>query len=223
MRIIVKISSQNNLDFHPKHLYCDFEQAIFNSFSSIFPDIRIHGCYFHYTQSLYRKIQNIGLENLYKSGHSFRYFSKGLMILPLIPLECLDASFSVLYSRLERGDQKIDEFVNYYLQTWLNSNAMFNRRIWNHCYNYICRTNNFVESFHAKLKKIVKINKPNIFDLINHLKSVQTNSEIAYLRLNSSNFELSDKDKYIENAVRRFDAKELPLPELLNLLINKKS
>lgn len=59
------------------------------------------------------------------------------MILPLIPLECLDASFSVLYSRLEKGDQKIDEFVNYYLQTWLNPNAMFNRRIWNHCYNYI--------------------------------------------------------------------------------------
>jgi hypothetical protein len=32
-----------------------------NAFSSIFPSIKVNACFFHYSQSLWRKIQELGL------------------------------------------------------------------------------------------------------------------------------------------------------------------
>lgn len=113
LQIITNIASHHHLDFAPKHVYCDFELAIFRAFCTVFPSIRVHGCYFHYTQSLYRKIQNIGLDNSFKSNTAFHYFAKGLMILPLIPLECLDAAFTVLKSGLCSDDLLFNQFINY--------------------------------------------------------------------------------------------------------------
>lgn len=219
LRVIIKLASDHSLIFEPNHVYCDFELAIFRAFSTVFTNIRIHGCYFHYSQSIYRNIQSIGLEILYKTDKSFHNFVKGLFILPLVPLDCLDAAFTVLQSSISITNPKIMQFLSYYKVTWINQNATFNRCNWSHCYNNICRTNNFVESFHAKLKKIIKVHKPNIFDLIKHLKLIQTSTEVSYQRMEIKDYQPSKKDKNIDDAVRKFNAKLLSLPELLSLLV----
>ena len=48
---------------HPTHLLIDFEKAVANVFTDIWPHTRIKRCLFHLTQNIFRKIQAEGLQN----------------------------------------------------------------------------------------------------------------------------------------------------------------
>lgn len=43
-----------------KRAVMDFETALWRSFQECLPDTGISGCYFHYTQAIWRKVQNLG-------------------------------------------------------------------------------------------------------------------------------------------------------------------
>lgn len=36
---------------------CDFEIAAINAIETVFPDVMVKGCYFHFTQSIIRKVK----------------------------------------------------------------------------------------------------------------------------------------------------------------------
>jgi hypothetical protein len=46
---------------NPTHLTCDFEISAMNVFKNIFPNSCIKTCFFHFSQSLWRKIQDCSL------------------------------------------------------------------------------------------------------------------------------------------------------------------
>ena len=48
---------------HPTHLLIDFEKAVANVFTNIWPHTRIKRCLFHFTRNIFRKIQAEGLQN----------------------------------------------------------------------------------------------------------------------------------------------------------------
>ena len=45
----------------PEKVLTDFEMALINAFETKLPNIRTTGCYFHFCQSLWRKVQELGL------------------------------------------------------------------------------------------------------------------------------------------------------------------
>lgn len=47
---------------HPQYLMTDFELAAIQAFEAVFPGINASGCFFHLTQSIWRKVQNEGLK-----------------------------------------------------------------------------------------------------------------------------------------------------------------
>jgi len=59
------------MKFLPQTIYVDFEEAIHYSNLSVWPETNIKGCRFHLGQSWWRKIQNLGLTNEYKSDFEF--------------------------------------------------------------------------------------------------------------------------------------------------------
>ena len=48
-----------DLDANPDTIICDFEQSVIQSIQNIFGDIEIQGCFYHLTQSTYRKVQGL--------------------------------------------------------------------------------------------------------------------------------------------------------------------
>ena len=46
----------------PQQLICDFEQAALQAFSNEFPGIQTTGCFFHLSQSVWRRVQTEGLK-----------------------------------------------------------------------------------------------------------------------------------------------------------------
>ena len=60
------IAEQKGIDLHPARLTCDFELAAINAFRNMFPSLHISRCFFHFSQSLWRKIQELGLTRYVK-------------------------------------------------------------------------------------------------------------------------------------------------------------
>ena len=72
----------------PTTILVDFEIAAHQAIRALFQfDTEIRGCFYHLTQSTWRKIQQLGLTNLYKEDSDFRSFCGKLDALALLPLD----------------------------------------------------------------------------------------------------------------------------------------
>lgn len=65
----------------------DFEKSAENAFRIFFSQSIIHGCWFHYTQCIYRYIQSLGLSELYQNNPQFHKFIKCFMALLFAKIE----------------------------------------------------------------------------------------------------------------------------------------
>ena len=50
----------------------DFEAAMWKATNDILPDVIMHGCVFHFTQAIWRRIQQLGLQVSYNKQSTFR-------------------------------------------------------------------------------------------------------------------------------------------------------
>ncbi|KAG1662801.1 hypothetical protein GQR58_020745 [Nymphon striatum] len=67
----------------------DFEDAVLRAVQGVFGrNIRSRGCFYHLTQSTWRKIQDLGLANHYKDDDEFRIFVGMMDGLAFLPLAC---------------------------------------------------------------------------------------------------------------------------------------
>lgn len=140
--------------WRPRRAISDFEQAIITAFETEFPDARLWGCYFHFSQSLWRRIQELGLSAAYRNDRHLKLNLRKVMALGFIPLALVRLNFERLRNsrrthRLFNRYPGLQEFYNYFRNNYINGN--FLPRMWN-VYDRAMefRTNNFVESFHRR-------------------------------------------------------------------------
>ena len=68
----MSIANQKGVVLNPMRITCDYELATINSLRAIFHSAHMYGCFFHYAQSLWRKIQELGLTRLVNSSKVHR-------------------------------------------------------------------------------------------------------------------------------------------------------
>ncbi|KAL5014241.1 hypothetical protein ScPMuIL_008511 [Solemya velum] len=61
-----------HIRLQPTTLFLDYEVAIRNAATQVFPGINIKGCFFHYTQCIWRNAQKHGLQVPYKDNDDIR-------------------------------------------------------------------------------------------------------------------------------------------------------
>ena len=71
--------------FHPDVSMSDWEIAARNAVKTIFNGIRLKGCWFHFTQRIWKRVQKENLTNTYKVNIQFRNFVRYTMALPFLP------------------------------------------------------------------------------------------------------------------------------------------
>ena len=86
--------------FSPKLAVSDFEKAPRNVFLHFFPEIKMVGCWFHFTQAIWKKTQILGLGRLYKKEEVYANWLRKLMAMPLLPQSEILNSFSVLEAQV---------------------------------------------------------------------------------------------------------------------------
>ena len=81
----------------PEVVVTDFEVASINAVNEVVGDhVRIQGCFYHLTQSTWRKIQDLELVNLYKDNESIQHFVGMLDRLAFLPESDVDSGMIFL-------------------------------------------------------------------------------------------------------------------------------
>ncbi len=117
-----------------------------------YPTAEIKGCYYHYCQCLNRKIQQIGLQAAYREDADLNRFVRRTAALAFVPPRYVRLAWQAV--KLQAPTlPRVEEFVEYFEQTWLVGNYHLSH--WNVLESASVRTNNHVEGWHNRLKKVV--------------------------------------------------------------------
>ena len=57
-------------------IVADFEAAVWRAVADDHPHIQMRGCYFHFSQAVWRKVQEIGIEFIFIAMLFFKLFSR---------------------------------------------------------------------------------------------------------------------------------------------------
>ena len=171
----------------PRSCIADFEVALQNAVKCVFPDIQIHGCLFHLSQSCHRKICDIGSKMRYINDKEFQLKIKSFCALAFLRPESVIAGFEMLIE----DDDVPAAFITYFEANYigvLRGRGLRQRRekpiypipVWNvesRVREDLPRSNNSIEAFHGALKSSITSLHPNIWKLLAAIKTELARSE----------------------------------------------
>ncbi|XP_046340607.1 uncharacterized protein LOC124121619 [Haliotis rufescens] len=99
-------------------LQLDFEIAAHNVVRSAFPNTLIRGCYFHFTQCIWRRVQKEGLATDDKNDDEVRRLVRRAAALPLLPLDKVDDVWLQAIADSPAG-RRVAAFMDYVTTTWV--------------------------------------------------------------------------------------------------------
>ena len=129
-------------------LFMNFETAAHNATRTVFPGMTVKGCFFHYTQAVWRKPNAL----VYKSSTEITTFDN-LWEKQLLPLVSMNLIEDVCFNALNDLDDidtpaNTTTFTSYVITQWIDGD----RQIWNHFNTDVPCIINHIEGWHNKLK-----------------------------------------------------------------------
>ena len=194
------------LNFNPKAIMVDFELAVHNVIRLVLPTTLIRGCFFHYGQALFRKLQHLKLSYRLKSNDEIRKWFRMFLGLAFVAVPHLQEAFNVIKSMdlPEQYRLKCSKFHEYFLDTWLCGS--YPGDIWTHFNSSTPRTNNGCKGYNSRLSRRVVISHPNIYELITILKQEHANKAAFLVQLEAGHCPQKKRklDKLVDERIRQY-------------------
>lgn len=88
----------------------DFETGAISAFNECIPFVRLHGCHFHFFQSIFRKLTDLGLKAHYINTEflGFSEFVRCVFATAFLPTDRIEDAFNQLVTNLEELYEKAD-------------------------------------------------------------------------------------------------------------------
>ncbi|XP_076820927.1 uncharacterized protein LOC143466174 [Clavelina lepadiformis] len=162
----------------PRSVQIDFELASKAALIEAFPQTHIYGCYFHLGQSLWRKIQENGLQRLNVQDDNIRMALKMLLALAFLPVDEVSDAFDELVADYPA---EVMPLVNYFEDNYVGRRnrrgdrrqPLFPVHMWSVKARQdagLPRTNNQLESWHNAFQGSTETHHPSIFRFIEALR-----------------------------------------------------
>ncbi|KAL3683227.1 hypothetical protein R1sor_001249 [Riccia sorocarpa] len=162
----MRLLLEKNPRLDPETIMIDFEIAEINAFKNVFPSARLRGCYFHFGQCIWRKIQSLGpLLKRYQEDATFAFIVKKLNVLAFLPPVDIERGFEMLVDR--QNASLLSPLLDYFQDTWVGRPMRYGRtrhaptfavQLWNQYHKTLeglPRTNNSVEGWHKTFSSLM--------------------------------------------------------------------
>ena len=98
--------------FQNEFFMTDFEVAICGAFKLFWPAITLLGCYFHFSQLIWKRVKKTHLQVEYEKNYEFNALIRRLSSLPFVKPEDLNEAFEIFRKRaLNLKSEKVQEFA----------------------------------------------------------------------------------------------------------------
>ena len=128
----------------------------------MFPCVSILGCYFHWAQVVWKRVQELGLQAVYNTDDKTHEYIHKLLSVPYLPAEHISTIFTVLQEKAVT--EALKELSTYINSTWINS-SVWPITSWSvfGCYT---RTNSDVEGWHLRMNNNSKRGQLSFYMLL---------------------------------------------------------
>ena len=89
------------VNIHPTYFLSDFESGLINSTSKVFSYTQNFLCLFHLGQSIWRRINNLGLAGVCKSDDKFKLCIRYLLNLAFVPPQYVVKTYFAVYEYIK--------------------------------------------------------------------------------------------------------------------------
>ena len=108
-----------------KTVVLDFEPALWRSVRHVVGEAVDHkGCVFHWTQAVWRKVQDVGLASAYRERDAVHRYVRRLMSLPFLPADDIVPAFEQIKQRAQSS--RLLKLVSYLLYKVLHFDLLAN-------------------------------------------------------------------------------------------------
>lgn len=131
---VFKVISERLPDLKPQYIISDFEIGAINAAKKYFPESKLHACFFHLGQSVWRRIQALGLQDRHTTDPDFAKNIRQLLALAFVPPNDVVKCFVTLCSSdfwMENNDPdsgKLQELLSYFENTYIGAQGRNGRR-----------------------------------------------------------------------------------------------
>ena len=180
-------SAEQQVD-EPTRAITDFEPAIARALEINFPEITVHGCSFHFAQTIHGQIKKTGLIRLFHRDQKFRQWACKVMALPLLPEDQLaqvygDELAKESFSCARDEKTAIVELKKYIKRRWIRKVRPAKLSV----FEVQRRTNNDLESFHRWLRRCIPAAgaKCNVWTFVDRLNALMEEVDTDFERLSN--------------------------------------
>lgn len=222
---------RNTFEFSANFIVTDFEMALINSSVNFGNNITRFGCAFHFGQTIWRRIQHLGLTRLYREDADFRKIIRMFLSLSYFSCERKMNGFNYILNMITSSPYNncLSEFINYFKLYYIGideRDAVFPVRFWDisqRIMNNIPRTTNSLEGWHRGFNNLASIRNPNISRFINLLTIETEKIRGRIARIKNGNIDLARRDYEKEYTIRTIiENQNLWTDEILFSILEKK-
>ena len=121
-------------NFQPESIMTDYEGGTIKSVKEMLPSVLhkgmfsatqrkekliktfVIGCLFHFSQAVWRQVQNKGLATIYREDECFRLKVKKLIALAFVAVDDVTTAFDLIAAEF---DDDADDLLEYFEKTWI--------------------------------------------------------------------------------------------------------
>jgi hypothetical protein len=190
--VVQKAIDKFSIVLNPHNISTDFERASISAFEEVFPTAIVTGCHFHLSQSVIRKVNEMGLKARYRSDPEFALHVRMLYSMAYLRPADVSEALELIRSSMPADGQPL---VEYFDQTYVGGHVvrgttvrrppMYPPSMWNvvdRFVNELPTTTNRLEAWHRRMQTIIVIDHPSFYDALHQLRKEQRHVEVEIQR-----------------------------------------